>query len=64
MEAFCEENRIQVAHGSSRTPTTQSLVERSNRSWKEDMRALIMSTSSTVFKNGVKKHQKQLILET
>ena len=47
MEAFCEENRIQVAHGSSRTPTTQSLVERSNRSWKEDMRALIMSTSST-----------------
>ena len=29
------------------TPTTQGLVERSNRSWKEDMRALIMSTSST-----------------
>ena len=47
MEAFCEENRIQVAHGSPRTPTTQGLVERSNRSWKEDMRALIMSTSST-----------------
>ena len=42
-----EENRIQVAHGSPRTPTTQGLVERSNRSWKENMRALIMSTSST-----------------
>ena len=47
MEAFCAENRIQVAHGSPRTPTTQGLAERSNRSWKEDMRALIMSTSST-----------------
>ena len=62
MEAFCEENRIQVAHGSPRTPTTQGLVERSNQSWKEDMRALIMIPQ--VFKNGVKKHQKQLILET
>ena len=36
-----------MAHGSPRTPTTQGLVERSNRSWKEDMRALIMSTSSS-----------------
>ena len=32
MEAFCEKNGIQVAHGSPRTPTTQGLVERSNRS--------------------------------
>ena len=47
MEAFCEENHIQVAHGSPQTPTTQGLVERSNRSWKEDMRALIMSISSS-----------------
>ena len=37
----------EVAHGSPRTSTTQGLVERSNRSWKEDMRVLIMSTSST-----------------
>lgn len=60
LETFCEENGIQVAHGSPQTPTIQDLVERSNRSWKEDMRAPL----SQVFKNGVKKHQKQLILET
>lgn len=60
LETFCEENGIQVAHGSPQTPTTQDLVERSNRSWKEDMRAPLPQ----VFKNGVKKHQKQLILET
>ena len=47
MEAFCEENGSQVAHGSLQTSTTQGLVERSNRSWKEDIRALILSTSST-----------------
>lgn len=45
MENFCKENEIKQGHGSPRTPTTQGLVERSNRSWKEDMRALIMSTS-------------------
>ena len=55
MEAFCQENRIQVAHGSPQTPTTQGLVERSNRSWKEDMRALIMSTSSTSVQNWCEK---------
>ena len=55
MEAFCEENRIQVAHGSPQTPTTQGLVERSNRFWKEDMRALIMSTSSTSVQNWCEK---------
>lgn len=59
-ETFCEKNGIQVAHGSPQTPTIQGLVERSNRSWKEDMRAPLPQ----VFKNGVKKHQKQLILET
>lgn len=47
METFCEENGIKVACGSPQTPTAQGLVERSNRSWKEDMRALIMSTSSS-----------------
>ena len=47
MEAFCEKNGIQAAHGSQRTPTTQGLVERLNQLCKEDMRALIMSTSST-----------------
>ena len=43
MEKFCQENGIEQAHGSPRTPTTQGLVERSNRSWKEDMRAIIVS---------------------
>ena len=57
MEAFCKENGIQVAHGSPRTPTTQGLVERSNRSWKEDMRALIMSTSSKNLKKWCEKAQ-------
>lgn len=60
LETFCEENGIEVAHGSPQTPTIQGLVERSNRSWKEDMRAPLPQ----VFKNGVKKHQKQLKLET
>ena len=45
METFCNENGIKQGHGSPRTPTTQGLVERANRSWKEDMRALIVSTN-------------------
>ena len=46
MEAFCKHNKIKLAHSSPQTPTTQGLVKRSNPSWKEDMRALILSTSS------------------
>ena len=45
MEAFCQENGVQIAHGSPQTPTTQGLVEQPNRSWKQDTRAVIMSTS-------------------
>ena len=45
MENFCTENGIKVVHGSPRTPTTQGLVERSNRTWKEDMCTLIISTA-------------------
>ena len=44
MKTFCSNNEIQLLHGAARTPTTQGLVERSNRTFKEDMRALIMST--------------------
>ena len=55
MKAYCQENGIQNAHGSPRTPTTQGLVERSNRSWKEDTRALIMSTSSENVKKWCEK---------
>ena len=57
MEAFCKENEIKMAHDSPRTPTTQGLVERSNRSWKEDMRALILSTSSQNLKKWRQKAQ-------
>ena len=62
MEAFCKENEIKMAHGSPRTPTTQGLVERSNRSWKKDMRALILSTSFQNLKKWRQKAKKQLIL--
>ena len=42
MKQFCEENGITLSHGAARTPTTQGLTERSNRSWKEDMRTIIV----------------------
>ena len=57
MEAFCKENEIKMAHGSPRTPTAQGLVERSNRSCKEDMRALILCTSSQNLKKWRQKAQ-------
>ena len=41
---FCQEHNITVCHGSPRTPTTQGLVEWSNRTWKENMRAIILSS--------------------
>ena len=34
---FAEENKIQLKHGRLQTPATQGLVERSNRTWKEDI---------------------------
>ena len=42
LKKFCKENGIELAHGAARTPTTQGLVERSNRTFK-DIRALIIS---------------------
>ena len=45
MKKFCNENGITLSHGAPRTPTTQGLTERSNRSWKQDMRSLIISTA-------------------
>ena len=47
MQQFCQENGIQIAHGSPCTPTTQGLVERANRTWKENARAVIMSKVQT-----------------
>jgi hypothetical protein len=46
VEGFCRENEIKIAHGAPRTPTTQGLTERSNRSWKEDMRAIMISSTN------------------
>ena len=48
MSQFCDNNGIKLSHGSSRTPTTQGLVERSNRTWKESTRSLLMSTDKKV----------------
>ena len=48
MNQFCDNNGIKLSHGSSRTPTTQGLVERSNRMWKESTRSLLMSTDKKV----------------
>ena len=42
LKLFCEENQIKLSHRAPRSPTTQGLVERSNRTWKENMRAIIM----------------------
>ena len=45
METFCQKNGITMKHGAPRTPTTQGLIERSNRSCKEDLHTLIVSTT-------------------
>ena len=46
LKLFCEENQIKLSHGAPRTPTTQGLVERSNRTWKENMRSIIMGSNN------------------
>ena len=45
MEMFCKNNGITMKHGAPRTSTTRWLIERSNRSCKEDMHTLIVSTA-------------------
>lgn len=37
MKDFCQTNFIKQVHGASRTPTTQGLVERGNRTFKENL---------------------------
>ena len=44
-DTFCLNNGITIKHGSPRTPLTQGLIERSNRSCKEDMHTCIVSTA-------------------
>ena len=46
LNSFCQDNKITLSHGSPRTPTTQGLVERSDRTWKEDLRNIIMGSSA------------------
>ena len=43
MKKFCKDNGVTLSHGAPRTPTTQGLTERSNRTCKQDMRSLIIS---------------------
>lgn len=37
MQEFCKSSSISQVHGAPRTPTMQSLVERGNRTFKEDL---------------------------
>ena len=46
LKLFCEENQIKRSHGGARTPTTQGLVARSNKTWKENMRSIIMGSNN------------------
>ncbi|XP_067029790.1 KRAB-A domain-containing protein 2-like [Acropora muricata] len=46
LKLFREENQIKLSHGAPRTPTTQGLVERSNRTWKENMTSIIMESNN------------------
>ena len=44
LKSFCKDNQIELSLGAPRKPTNQGLVERSNRTWKEDIRAIILSS--------------------
>ena len=41
MSELCKVNNIKQAHGAPRTPTTQGLVERNNRTVKENMNNIL-----------------------
>lgn len=41
MSSFCQSNNIKQVHGAPRTPTTQGLVERNNRTIKENIRNIL-----------------------
>ena len=41
MAEFCKTHKIKQVHGAPRTPTTQGLVERNNRTVKENMKNII-----------------------
>ena len=46
LKLFCEESQIKLSHEAARTPTTHGLVERSNRTWKENMRSITMGSNN------------------
>lgn len=46
LKLFCEQNQIKLSHGAPRTLTTQGLVERSNRTWKENMRSITTGSNN------------------
>ena len=54
MDTFCKNNGITITHGAPRTPQTQGLIERSNRSCKEDMQTFIVSTAGKDVSNWCK----------
>ena len=41
MSSFCQSNNIKQVHGAPRTPTTQGLVERNNKTIKENIRNIL-----------------------
>ena len=44
LNSFALSNGIKIVHGSLCTTTTQGLVERGNRTYKEDLRAILKSS--------------------
>ena len=46
LKLFCEENQIKLSRGAARIPTTQGLVERRNKTWKETMSLIIMGSNN------------------
>ena len=54
IDTFCLNNGITIKHGAPRTPQTQGLIERSNRSCKEDMHTCIVSTAGKNVSNWCK----------
>ena len=61
LKMFCKDNGIELSHGAPQTLTTQGLTERSNLSWKQDMRSLIVSTADKNIKKWCRVHERGLI---
>ena len=44
VKLFCEENQVKLSHGAAKTPTKLGLVEKSNKTCKENMRSISMGS--------------------